>query len=301
MATSPLPRGRATGYRGPVRTVIVPLDGSSLAEGALAPARALARTTGADVEILQVVADAAEAADAHTALDALAARLRADGGTGVVRPPIVLEADWSAECIANAAEQPGSLVCLSTHGSSGVRRALLGSVAEDVVRLAPGPVLLVGPDVEPPPSEAGLVGEVLVCVDGSPSSEAIVPAAAAFAADTGLTPRVVTVAGGDVEVGLDEEGNYVREVAAAVDAAMGRPAGTTPFEVLHGPDPGDALVAAARAVPAAVLAMATHGRTGLARVTAGSVTTGVVRQSPVPVLVLRPDASLLTEDEPAAG
>jgi nucleotide-binding universal stress UspA family protein len=283
-----------------VRTVIVPLDGSALAERALPPAVAMARATGAELELLQVVVDPAGAAEAHATLDGVAGRLRADDAGLVIRPPIVLEADWSAECIANAAEQPDSLVCLSTHGSTGVRRALLGSVAEDVARLAPGPVLLVGPDV-PVDDDWALTGDLVVCVDGSSTSEAIVPAAAALAADAGLAPRVLTVGAPDAPIAPEDETSYVREVAAAVDAAMGRPAGTTPFEVLHDQHPGEAVVAAARAIPAAVIAMATHGKTGLARVAAGSVTTWVVRHAASPVMVLRPDPTLLQADEPPAG
>lgn len=293
-----------------MRTVIVPLDGSAVAERALGPAVALARTTGAELELLQVVVDAAAAADAHLALDAVADRLRAGEAEGaeraeraeriVVRPPIVLEADWAAECIANAAEQPDSLVCLSTHGSTGVRRALLGSVAEDVVRLAPGPVLLVGPEV---PLDDGWApaGDLLVCADGSDTSEAIVPAAAALGTDTGMTPRVLTVAPSDAPVAPEDETGYVREVAATLDRTMGRPTGTTPFEVLHDQPPGEALVAAARAVPAAAIAMATHGKTGLARVAAGSVTTWVVRHASCPVLVLRPEPGLLRAGDPASA
>ena len=64
---------------------------------------------------------------------------------------------------------------------------------------------------------------------------------------------------------------------------------TSPVEwdVLHGPDPGARLVDAATRLPASVIAMTTHGRTGFQRTVLGSVAMDVVHDAPCPVLVAR--------------
>jgi nucleotide-binding universal stress UspA family protein len=59
------------------------------------------------------------------------------------------------------------------------------------------------------------------------------------------------------------------------------------WETLHGRRASSAIVAFAQERSAPIIAMSTHGRTGLARVVAGSVTMSVVRDAPCPVLVMR--------------
>lgn len=256
-----------------VHTVIVPLDGSAVSERALRPAITIARRLGAELELLRVVAHANDVEAARQWLADLASGIDVP-----VRPPYVIEGDWAAECIANAGDEAGSLVCLSSHGAGGLRNAVLGSVAEDVLRLSARPVLVVGPEAG---ADLDPSRPVVVCVDGSTTSEAILPAASAWSGATGMAPWVVTVLEPDVAVPAEDvvESGYVRQVAERLGAE---------FEVLHGSHPAEAIVAFARSLPAGVIAMATHGKTGLARVVAGSVAMGVVRHAPCPVLLLRP-------------
>jgi nucleotide-binding universal stress UspA family protein len=256
-----------------VRTVVVPLDGSAVAERALRPATTLARHLGAELELLRVVPGASDVEPARQRLAELASGIDVP-----VRPPYVIEGDWPAECIANAGDEAGTLICLSSHGAGGLREVVLGSVATDVLRLSTRPVLVVGPAAG---ADREVTRPVVVCVDGSTTSEAVLPAASAWVDATGAACWVVTVLEPDVALPADDvvESGYVRQVAERLGAE---------FEVLHGSHPDEAIVGFARSLPAGVIAMATHGRTGLARVVAGSVAMGVVRHAPCPVLLLRP-------------
>lgn len=269
-------------------TVLVPLDGSTVAERALGPAVALASTTGSPIVLLRAAAHN-ELTDAQRYLEEVAGRL--DGGEVEVLAPRAVETDWPAECIAEAAAAPGVLVCVSSHGASGIRRALLGSVAEDVLRMCATPVLIVGPEAG---GDLALNdGRLVVCSDGSDTSEAILPVAQQWCTDLELAPWLTVVV--DPEAAVEGPGaeaveaNYVRALATRFTI----PGATTNWEVLHGHHPAEAIVGLAESLPATIVAMATHGKTGLARVALGSVAAGVVRHAPCPVLVLRP--SDLTE------
>lgn len=265
------------------QTVIVPLDGSALAERALPAATAVAAASGAAVQLLQVVTDR-QPAEARAYLDDLVATLDLPAA-----PPIVVEADWPAECIADAARgHDRSLVVISSHGSSGARRALLGSVTTDLLALLAAPVLVIGPACADEVTFTG--GRLLACTDGSALSEAIVPVAAAWCGAFGLEPWLTTVVAPNGTLddlpGISDsaEANYVRALSATL-ADRGLDAA---WEVLHDRHPAEAIVSLAGSLPASVVALATHGATGLHRGALGSVASRVVHAGPAPVLVLRP-------------
>jgi nucleotide-binding universal stress UspA family protein len=139
--------------------VVVPLDGSALAERALADAEDLARLAGAPLHLVRVVdpnrldhfgldkfvTPSALGEKVGEAERAAAAYLEQIGGTFRERAPSVdaeVRRGTAAMGIV-AVVQPGDLIVMSTHGRSGPGRWLLRSVAEAVVRQAPVPVLLV--------------------------------------------------------------------------------------------------------------------------------------------------------------
>jgi nucleotide-binding universal stress UspA family protein len=133
------------------RTLLVPLDGTSKAAVALPPARTLAAATGAKLTLVRVVPDLASeeemAAAAHQ-LDRVAAEL-ASGGILVTKR---LRAGSLPDQLLAAIEHTGAdAVVMGTHGRSGVQRALLGSIAEQVLVASPVPVLLVRTVVLPTP------------------------------------------------------------------------------------------------------------------------------------------------------
>ena len=144
------------------RRIVVPLDGSPLAERVLEPAVDFARLMDARLTLLQVLPppyffDTTEAAHAASRAGGYA-RMREDAGAylarvtgelagrGVQATAQVLVDPRPAHAIARyAQESHGEMIALATHGRGGATRLLLGSVADKVVRTAPVPVLVLRP------------------------------------------------------------------------------------------------------------------------------------------------------------
>ncbi len=265
-------------------TVIVPLDGSELAERALVPAAEVARSTGAALVPVMVLHD--EASERHRAY--VEEKVAAMGVP--TQPPYLIPADDPAECIANAGEAPESLVVMTTHGSSGLRRVVLGSVGEKALRLLCRPMLMIGPSYRPETPMAG--GKLLLPIDGSEPAEVILPVAAAWARELDLQPWVVTVQDPEADGAAAEatgQGDVVESsTARRVAADLGALGVSAEWEVLHGAHPAGPIVTHALTLPASVIAMTTHGRTGLARVAVGSTAAQVLHEAPCPVLLMRP-------------
>lgn len=264
-----------------IEHVIVPLDGSEHAEAALAPAAVLAERFGAALVLLQAVhpddLDVArvELTERATALGLSPAELVLDPLNGPVG------------ALRDAAEaRPGSLVCMTTHGRGGLGRALFGSVAEEALREVGGPFVLVGPSVDP---AAAVPGAIAVPLDGSHRSESILPIVTEWARALGVGIWLIHVADpADAEraraAGEDVvEEAYVERVAASLPAGLP----SVDWEVLHSADPALAIVDFAAHHGCSIVALATHGRTGVARVVAGSVASRIVKDHAGIVLVTR--------------
>jgi nucleotide-binding universal stress UspA family protein len=142
------------------KKILVPLDGSVLAEKAIPHAAALAKGTGAEVTLVTVVQLTFGVAGAKLeAMPEFAAERRAalageamvylqkiqKGLTdqGVVAKTVALEGDIASEIINYAEKNDFDLIAMATHGRSGVKRFVMGSVAEKVSRSAGKPVLLI--------------------------------------------------------------------------------------------------------------------------------------------------------------
>jgi nucleotide-binding universal stress UspA family protein len=157
--------------------IIVPLDGSSLAEQALANAEELARDGAVPIRLVRVVDPnrldhfgldkfvgmAGLAEKVEEAQKAAAAYLdesaRALGERGLTVEVEVLRGDPARAIVAAA--QPGDLIVMSTHGRGGAIRWFLGSVAEAVVRHATVPVMLIRVAATASPQSDGRMAELL--------------------------------------------------------------------------------------------------------------------------------------------
>lgn len=266
------------------KRILVPVDGSEFADQMISHAAAIARTTGAGLALLRVVSDAADQAGAR---DQVLGRAQSVGAEGLC---IVAKGSVADAVRAEADRVPGTLIALSSHGRSGAAEAIFGSVALDVLRGSSSPVLVFRPDSRTSAAPAPRIGRVVLPLDGSKESEAIIPEAAEFAKWIGA--RVIVVSVIDPTVRVDpgipasdvQESSYVHGRAGDIARNYGV---TTGWEVLHG-DPKEAIPQFVRSLGDAMLAMTTRGRSALRTVVAGSCTASCLRESGVPVLTRVP-------------
>jgi nucleotide-binding universal stress UspA family protein len=259
-----------------IPSVIVPLDGSELAERALGPAVQLADRMGSMLVLMSASPEPERVKEVQQYLDD---RVRALDGEA--RPLLVLDRT-APDAILVAAD--GALVCMTTHGRGAVMRAALGSVAEEVVREAVGPVVLVGPHCE----RSWVLDdapELIAGFDCSDCARAGVRAAGDLALALGGHVHVIEVLPRPEVVGKSwfTKGDIdALELSVAELRATGVPAN---YEIVDGFDAASSLLDAAPRLDASLLALGTHGRQGVARVVLGSVTARVVRSASVPVMV----------------
>jgi len=133
------------------KRILVPLDGSSLAEAVLPQVQDLVKAIGGEVFVLRVAAahvfpgvdptekevDVVQKAEAYAT--EVADRLRTEG---IPVHSSVRYGEAAEEILAHIRDNAIDLVAMSTHGRSGLSRLVMGSVAEQVVRHATVPVLL---------------------------------------------------------------------------------------------------------------------------------------------------------------
>ena len=295
--------------------VLVPLDGSPFGERALPFAIEIVRRAGTRLRLLTVHVPPVPDADAGFAGIAPAVeetvRQAAEDYLAETRERYAAEGlDVSAHvkvggvdgCIrACAKEHDVGLIAMATHGTGGLRRLWLGSVADRVVRAGDRPVLLVPvhDDDDAPPAR-GEIRTIIVPLDGSPLAEsALAPAtavgeicAAEYLLFRGVPPPHVGspyLAWTKTDPALHERQRAeAKAYLDRISADLGR-AGRRVTEVLsEEADVHDSLVRLADAEEDAIIVMTTHGRGGVRRLILGSVADKVVRGAKGPVLVVPP-------------
>lgn len=260
---------------------IVPVDGSAAAWTAVDVAMSLAVRTGATVHVVGVAFAPEDITSARSHLEpVLDTRLPSEVE---VRLDIEL-GDSSVAAVIDelVGVHPGSVVIMSSHGR-GRSAALVGSVADDILQRTFGPIMVVGPNV----TVDDFTGPVVVSVDGSPESEAALPLAAAWAIELGVEPWIVHVVkpDGPPPAGMDvADSAYPARLAQGLERQTGHLVG---FEELHQRHPTTAIPEFAHGLGASLIVASSHGRSGLSRLTVGSVTSGFVRHAVCPVLVIR--------------
>ena len=184
--------------------------------------------------------------------------------------------------LAVAADLRAHLIAMATHGRTGADRLVRGSVAEAVLRRSRIPVLLVNPRTYLPGEEAGTIARrILVPVEASPESRAILPLVAAVAR---LAGAEVLLAHVEAEAG---QGTHQAVFAAARAALSAAGSAVRVREVVPVGAPAAAILATVDQERADLVLMTTHGREGLERLWLGSVAEAVARACPVPVVVQR--------------
>jgi len=256
--------------------IVVPLDGSEFSETALPVADAIAGSLGANIHLL-AAGWGTTVEELQRYLDAKATTLHCPTSTCIAPDT------FPASAITEVLETSEDFVVMSTHGRSGIGKALLGSVAEDVLQRTDRAVVLLGPHASGFTSFDG--GLLAITTDGSPTSAVILPKAASWAKALGMSVRVLTVtAAGGTPLGKDapEDSSRAAEAAVAFLTEMGV---TAEAVAIIGANAAHATVEWANANNIALLAMATHGRGGIARTAMGSTAMKVVHDAHCAVLV----------------
>jgi len=309
------------------RSLLVPLDGSPFGEHALPLALAIARRAHASIQLVNVAVPIAEAyaeglfiapIDLQTDyvkqqlayLDGVAARLRARAAVEI--STLVLEGEVASTLRVHAEASKANLVVMATHGRGALGRFWLGSVADELVRHLSLPLLLVRPEETAPNlgTEPDL-SHVLLPLDGTELAEQMLAPALELAS---LMPaaeivlmRVIKPAAQTYfyppEAGMNREAEVLlHEVQAMQErlycdaegylstlAERVREKGLrVRTHVAVEGQPAVAILNEAKNAGAGLIALATHGRRGLARLMLGSVADKVIRAAHGPVLVLRP-------------
>ena len=295
-----------------LRSILVPLDGSRLAEQAVPVAQAIAERArcrlklvlvhqpdilvepGPDYSRLQLAKLKADREYLRTVARGLRGHLGDAVSATVLQGPIT-------QTLATYTRARGTdLVVMTTHGRGGPRRAWLGSVADRLVRTAEVPILLVRAREEGAVSSSPDFSQILVPLDGSPLSEAaVIPAATLARLWDGevllvqIVPSVLSAAD-DRTLGAavvynqrltairrSSAEDYVGHLAERLRAEGVKATGLA----VLGSDVADRLLGLARPERVGLVVIASHGRGGLQRLVLGSVTDKLVRAAEVPVLV----------------
>ena len=280
--------------------VVLPLDGSAFALAALPTARALCERFTARLLTLSVVADAREAEELR---QHVTEALGDDAGAAGIE--VVVAADPAGVIAGRVAELGSAIVCMSTRGRGRVSGSVIGSVARAVFRLSSRPLVVVGPQADRPESmvdrprrrppswpEPLSVGSLVVCVDGSARSEALLPTAAAWAAALDMDLSVLTVAqdaasspggGRPNAYGPPNPKEYVQGVAEKWREAVPGSVGEVVYDPIGVASGIQSFVASHHV---GMVALTTHARTGLGRLRLGATAADIVRTSTVPALVV---------------
>ena len=292
--------------------LLVPLDGSPLAETALPAAGYLTKTLPASVTLLHLVERRAPAEVHHarhlrTADEAQAYLAEVRQRIFPKNLPVECHvhtteiSDVPRSIAEHAAELTGDLIVMCTHGRGHARRWLFGSIAQKVIALSQTPLLLIPPQ----PDHAAIAFQcdrIVVPLDGNPDHEPGLRVAAELAqacraavhlllvipkldqlkgekAATGkLLPRTMTALLDMSEVNAEA---YLREHILALQKS----GLVVTAEVARG-DAAAAIVGGARRTNASLIALGTHGKTGLDAFWSGSLTPTLADRSPVPMLLV---------------
>jgi nucleotide-binding universal stress UspA family protein len=308
------------------RPLLVPLDGSQLAERALPYAVQLAQArqtglvlgravvapmpSGFDWERQQLAAMQA----AETYLGEVAARVAT---RGLTVEPLVTYGPATAEILRVCRDIDAAEIVMATHGRTGLSHLLYGSVAEAVLAGSDVPVFLVHAR---PGEPTGFMFDpraprVMVTLDGSEFAEAALAPALEFAGTRGellllrampVPDGVVRGAGGQIVAYVDQlEDDARREASAYLRSVAQRLERTAPgirvSQVVRIGEPAPSIVEAATDRVVDLVVMATHGRTGIGRAVLGSVAGRVLQWGRTPLLLVHPPAPTSALASPVAS
>ena len=294
--------------------IVVPLDGSNIAETVLPYVRELADSLKSEIELLGVVEPVLEGvrdyiySKHHISVDEALLKQTEDylkkasayfiGAPGAVTTKVV-NGIASEKIIEEAGKDPSTLIAMSTHGRSGIGRWAMGSVTDKVLHTTSKPMLIVRGSEQNPAAAAAKFRNVVVPLDGSPVAEQALGTVGALAKAMKLKVTIARVTPpassyyqyseypainfGQFAEEVDKDANKYLE---AVEQKLKRDGvGQVDKVLLHG-NAAAAIIDEIKKIPDSFVIMTTHGLSGVKRAVIGSVTDRVVTESDRPVLVV---------------
>lgn len=300
-----------------VKTILLATDFSEGAEARMTYARDLALRTGAELHMLYAHVLHGEPyerpeqkpeteAEAEEALRQLSAKV--GEGVGPTIHYVVERNVTPAPAILDYAKANDvDVIVVGTHGRRGVRRLILGSVAEEVLRMAPCPVMTIRPQPDDPESARTEIDSLLVPVDFSKHSAAALRYAKELGALFGARLDLLHVVEETLHpafYGIAMQSIYdaqpdIEEKSVAQMRGMFENAPGPRVDVAYEARPGRAgseIVSLAEDRGSGLIVMGTHGLTGLEHFLMGSTTERVVRRSPAPVFTVKSFGKSLIDD-----
>jgi len=292
------------------KRLLVPLDGSKLSEASLSIAAHLAQTLGASVMLLHIIERDApkevhsephlrEAGQAKEYLEEVARRAFPPGVPVEVHVHAVGVKDVAQSIADHAEELAPNLIVMSTHGSGGARDWIFGSIAQQVVSIWKTPVLLIPPRCC---KEEFSFKQILVPLDGLVEHEEGLPVAAELAKTFEATLHLLMV--------IHKPGTLKGERAAVRQMLPGAMSALLELEEEQGREylrnclndllgqnlkveaevkrgePVATITDAAENLPADLIVLGTHGKTGSDAFWSGSATPKIASRSQIPLLLV---------------
>ena len=294
------------------KRLLVPLDGSRLAEAVLPAAQTFAECFGATIVLFHALEQGARATvhgERHLLVETEAQTYLAELAARIGRPNLkietnvhpVKEADVARSIIEHITELNADMIVLAEHGNSGLRNMLVGNIAQQVVQRATPPVLFVRPQMENVPAFA--CRKILVPLDSTTIHEPALPVAAEIARACGASLHLMTVVPTPGTLSAERAGTGMllpTTMAAVLDLAQRGAVeylqNTTARLLAEGlavtatvvrGDTAPAILENAERAKADLIVLATHGRANIDAFWSGSVTPKVLSRSDVPVLLVR--------------
>lgn len=295
------------------RLILVPLDGSEFSEVVLRTGVDLARKWGARLEVVTVhepvppldhnLWESVSREWSESYIDEVAARIKKEEGLNV---PGTALCGAPAEAIQRHAEARGvDLIVMATHGRGPMSRFWLGSTADGLVRHSTVPILLLRPDKEKNGLRDFEPRNVVVPLDGSQESEAILSHALELTGDGAAKFHLVRVFPYPRDLAssylphtvqlnakvFEEARRGAEDYVMAEAQRLTKTGVSAEGHLITDLSPATGIIRFAEQVSADLIAMSTHGRGGVSRLVLGSVTDKVLRGAQIPTLVYHPKVS----------
>jgi nucleotide-binding universal stress UspA family protein len=292
--------------------ILIPLDGSSLAEQVLPYGRFLAKALAVPVQLLKVIdleaLDSASGRSAEAFGDAPLSRMIESTQAYLEMTAQSFASDQISCSVAagtppdvivqRASSDQNTLIVMATHGGSGIRRWLLGSVAHQLLQQSANDMFLIPVTDEGRTSGEAMLKTVILPLDGSLSAEQVAPCIEELRARLEL--KLVLLRVGVCQPASTEHpfrptmdewfkrlGDELYEYLRAKVGELRRKGLFNVETVVKFGYAADEIIGTARETRNSFVAMRTHRESGPNRWALGSVTHAVVRRSRRPVLVIR--------------